>query len=198
MNFQWESRQWDSLILGMTLIDRRLQVHECSLIQGHNTLTLDGEIALPDAQTQWWRGDFNGNVAAKIENLTELSALLLPEFQFAAGRAKIEGSVRGHAEKFQGHLDVEGRALRWHDAPIEELNATLRINGNELQIAHFNIFNGDDSVRGNGVVNILGPTQYWGTLHASVADLGAYEAILQKPIVPEPLAGGAVDRKSVV
>ena len=192
VNFQWESRQWDSLILGMTLIDRRLQVHECSLHQGHNELTLDGEIALPDAQTQWWRGDFNGNVAAKIENLTELSALLLPEFQFAAGRAHIEGSVRGHAEKFQGHLDVVGRALRWHDAPIEELNATLRIDGNELQVAHFNIFNGDDSVRGHGVVNILGPTQYWGTLRASVADLDRYEAILQKPIVPEPLAGGAV------
>ena len=33
-NFQWESRQWDSLILGVTLIDRRLQVHECTLHQG--------------------------------------------------------------------------------------------------------------------------------------------------------------------
>ena len=192
VNFQWESRQWDSLVLGMTLIDRRLQVHECSLHQGHNELTLDGEIVLPDAQIQWWQGDFNCNVAATIENLTELSALLLPEFQFAAGRANIEGSVRGHAEKFQGHLDIEGRKLRWHDAPIEELNATLRINDNELQVAHFNIFNGDDYVRGNGVVNILGPTQYWGTLRASVSDLGDYDAILQKPIVPEPLAGGAL------
>ncbi len=191
-NFQWESRQWDSLILGVTLIDRRLQVHECALHQGHNALTLDGEITLPEPGTQWWQGDFNCNVAAKIENLTELSALLLPEFKFAAGRGSIEGSVRGHAEKFQGHLVIEGSKLRWQDAPIEDFNAALRINGNELQVAHFNIFNGDDYVRGNGVVNILGPTQYWGTLRASVADLGDYAAILQKPIVPEPLAGGAL------
>ena len=191
-NFQWESRQWDSLILGVTLIDRRLQVHECALHQGHNELTLDGEITLPEPGTQWWQGDFNCNIAAKIENLTELSALLLPEFTYTAGRGSIEGSVRGHAEKFQGHLVIEGSRLRWRDAPIEALNAALRINGNELQVAHFNIFTGDDYVRGNGVVNILGPTQYWGTLRASVADLGDYAAILQRPIVPEPLAGGAL------
>ena len=191
-NFQWESRQWDSLILGLTLIDRRLQVHDCALHQGHNALTLDGEVTLPEPGTQWWQGDFQGNVSAKIENLTELSALLLPEFKYAAGRGSIEGTVRGHAEKFQGHLVVEGSRLRWRDAPIEELNAALRINGNELQVAHLNIFNDDDYVRGNGVVNILGPTQYWGTLRASVADLADYAALLQRPVVPEPLAGGAL------
>ena len=41
-------------------------------------------------------------------------------------------------------------------------------------------------------MNILGPTQYWCILNASVQDLATYSAILQKPIVPEPLAGGAV------
>ena len=191
-NFQWESRQWDSLVLGLMLIDRRLQVHECALLQGHNALTLDGEMTLPEPGREWWQGDFNANISAKIENMTELSALLLPEFTYAAGRGTIEGAVRGHGEKFQGHLVIEGSKLRWRDAPIEQLNAALRINGNELQVAHLNVFNGDDYVRGNGVVNILGPTQYWGTLRASVADLDTYAAILQKPIVPEPLAGGAL------
>ena len=191
-SFQWESRQWDSLVLGLTLIDRRLQVHECVLHQGHNELTLDGDVSLPEPGRDWWQGDFNANILAKIENLTELSALLLPEFTYAAGHGTIEGSVRGHAEKFQGHLVIEGSKLRWRDAPIEHLNAALKINGNELQVAHFNMFNGDDYVRGNGVVNILGPMQYWGTLRASVADLEDYAAILKKPIVPEPLAGGAL------
>lgn len=191
-SFQWETRQWDSLVLGVTLIDNHLQVHECVLHQGHNELVLDGNTMLPEPGHDWWQGDFDANISAKIENLTELSALLLPEFTYAAGRGTIEGAVRGHAEKFQGHLVVEGSQLRWRDAPIEQLNAALRINGNELQVAHFNVFNGDDYVRGNGVVNILGPTQYWGTLRASVADLEDYAAILKKPIVPEPLAGGAL------
>jgi hypothetical protein len=39
-NFQWESRQWDSLVLGAELVDRRLQVHDFVLEQGHNRLTL--------------------------------------------------------------------------------------------------------------------------------------------------------------
>ena len=190
-DFQWESRQWDSLVGGVTLIDRRLEVHDCALQQGDNSLTLDGALTLPSGEQQWWQGDFNCEFAAKIDNLTELSALLLPESTFAAGRGSIEGSVRGHAEKFQGHLVVDASKLVWRDAPIEELHATLKIAGNELQVAHFNAFNGGDYVRGSGVVNILGPTQYWGTLHGSVGELGKYAAILQKPILPEPLAGGA-------
>jgi hypothetical protein len=191
-NFQWESRQWDLLVLGADLIERRLQVHDFVLDQGHNRLSLNGEITLPQGQQRWWQSDFNCNIAAGIDNLTELSALLLPEFKYAAGRVNIEGVVHGHAEKFNGHLVLDGAKLLWQDAPIEELHATLRLKDNELQVASFNIFNGDDYVRGQGVVNILGPTQYWGMLRASVDDLGKYAAILQKPIVPEPLAGGAL------
>ena len=67
-NFQWESRQWDSLVLGGTLIDRRLQVHECVLHQGHNALTVDGEMTQPEPGREWWQGDFNANISAKIEN----------------------------------------------------------------------------------------------------------------------------------
>jgi hypothetical protein len=139
---------------------------------------------LPQAEQHWWQSDFNCNVAARIDNLTELSALLLPEFTYAAGRVNIEGVVHGHAEKFNGHLVLDGAKLVWRDAPIEELHATLRLKDNELQVANFNIFSGDDYVRGQGVVNILGPTQYWGMLRASVDDLGKYAAILQRPIVP--------------
>ena len=191
-NFQWESRQWNSLVLGAELVERRLRIHDLVLDQGHNRLTLKGEITLPQPEQHWWQSDFNCTLAARIDNLTELSALLLPEFTYAAGRVTIEGVVHGHAEKFNGHLVLDGSKLVWRDAPIEELHATLRLKDNDLQVANFNIFNGEDYVRGQGVVNILGPTQYWGMLRASVDDLGRYAAILQRPIVPEPLAGGAL------
>jgi hypothetical protein len=190
-NFQWESRQWDSLVLGAELIERRLQVHDFELHQGSNHLTVSGDLTLPPPERQWWQSDFQWNISAKIDNLTELSALLLPEFKFAAGKVIAEGSVRGHAEKFQGQLVVDGSNLQWRNAPIDELHATLKLSGNELQVSNFNLFNEGDSVRGQGVVNILGPTQYWGMLRGSVDELGKYAALLQKPIVPEPLAGGA-------
>lgn len=191
-NFQWESRQWDSLVLGAELIERRLQVHEFALHQGHNELRLSGELTLPEAGRKWWQGDFHCSVLAKIENLTELSALMLPEFTYAAGRVNIDGEVRGRGEKFEGKLDVNGRGLQWRNAPIDELHATLRLHDNELNISHFTLFNDVDSVRGSGVVNILGPTQYWGTLRASVEDLAKYSGILRAPIVPESPGGGAV------
>ncbi|MDB6153606.1 MAG: hypothetical protein JWL90_2059 [Chthoniobacteraceae bacterium] len=191
-NFQWESRQWDSLALGASLMDKRMQVSKLDLIQGHNRLNLSGEMALPLPGVKWWQSEFTCNVAATIENLTELSALLLPEFQYAAGKANIDGSIRGRNEQFNGQLIVSGSKLTWHNAPIENLHAALKLSGNECQISNVELFNNGDYVRGRGVVNILGDLRYSGDLRASIEDLATYAAILQKPIVPEPLAGGAI------
>ena len=117
---------------------------------------------------------------------------MLPEFQYAAGKANIDGSIRGKDQQFHGQLIVSGSDLKWHNAPIEELHAGVKLNGNEFQITNVSLFNNGDYLRGHGVVNIIGDKQYWGEFHASIEDLAKYAAILQKPIVPEPLAGGAV------
>jgi hypothetical protein len=191
-NFQWDSRQWDSLILGATLLNGRVQVPELALTQGHNKLNLSGEMPLPTPGVEWWQSEFDLNIAAKIDNLTELSALMLPEFQYAAGKANIDGSVRGKDQQFHGQLIVSGSDLKWHNAPIEELQAGVKLNGNEFQITNVSMFNKGDYLRGHGVVNIIGDKQYWGEFHASIEDLAKYAAILQKPVLPEALAGGAV------
>ncbi len=190
-NFQWESRQWDSLNVGATLMDRQIEVPELELRQGHNQLRLSGHLTLPAPKMEWWQSDFDVNLSASIGNLTELSALMLPQFTYAAGRMSIDGAIRGHEQQFHGAVIVSGSGITWHNAPIEDLRAAIRLNGNELQIANLDLINKDDFLRGRGVINILGPKQYWGELRASVADLATYSAILQKPIVPEPLAGGA-------
>ncbi|MEP6671777.1 MAG: translocation/assembly module TamB domain-containing protein [Chthoniobacter sp.] len=191
-NFQWDSRQWDSLVLGATLMNGRVQVPELALAQGHNRLNLTGEMPLPEPGMAWWQTEFELNIAAKIDNLTELSALMLPDFQYAAGKVNIDGSIRGKDQQFHGQLIVSGTDLKWHNAPIEELHAGVKLNGNEFQITNVSLFNNGDYLRGHGVVNIIGDKQYWGEFHASIEDLAKYAALLQKPIVPEPLAGGAV------
>ncbi len=191
-NFQWDSRQWDSLVLGATLMNGRVQVPELAFAQGHNRLNLSGDMPLPQSGVEWWQAEFDLNIAAKIDNLTELSALMLPEFQYAAGKANIDGSIRGKDQQFHGQLIVSGSDLQWHNAPIEEMHASVKLNGNEFQITNVSLFNNGDYLRGHGVVNIIGDKQYWGEFHASIEDLAKYAAILQKPIVPEPLAGGAV------
>jgi hypothetical protein len=191
-HFQWESRQWDSLVLGATLLDRRVQIPQFELRQGQNELSLSGEFALPRGDTHWWQREFAMNVSGKVGNLTELSALLLPDFQYAAGKATIDGSIRGREQKFEGQLIVSGSDITWRKAPIQELHAAIKLSGNELQLANFDLINREDYVHGRGVINIVGPKQYWGELRASVQDLAVYSSVLQKPLVPEPLAGGAM------
>jgi hypothetical protein len=192
VNFQWETRQWDSLALGVVIMDRRLQVPQLNLRQGKNELRLNGELTLPGPDEKWWQGDFSANVDAKIENLTELSALLLPEFKYAAGQAQIEGSVRGRGEEFNGQLLVSGSRLTWRNAPIETLHAAVKLNGKEVQIANVELINRDDYLRGRGLVKLTSPPVYWGELRLAVDDLANYAAFFQKPVLPEPLAGGAI------
>ena len=192
VNFQWETRQWDSLTLGLTLMDRRLNVLQLDLRQGKNELHLSGELALPEAGKQWWQGEFNTTVDARIENLTDLSALLLPEFKYAAGQASIEGSIRGRAEEFNGQLLVSGSKITWRNAPIDTLHAAVKLNGKEVQVANVELVNGEDYLRGRGLVQFSNPPVYWGELRLVVEDLKTYAAFLQKPVLPEPLAGGAV------
>ena len=191
VNFQWESRQWDSLTLGATLLDRRVQIPELELHQGHNELSLSGDVAVPNGRRPWWQSDFNFKIAARIENLTELSALLLPDFRYAAGRMRIDGSGGSKDQQYFGALIVSGSDLTWRSAPIQELRAALRLAGKELQVANLDLLNKDDYLLGQGVINLEDGHLYRGELRASVEDLATYAAILQQPLVPASLAGGA-------
>ena len=192
-NFQWETRQWDSLVLGVKLRDGHIEIPEFALTQGRNRVAFSGEMAWPVPGVAWWQSEFALTIKeGQLDDLTALSALLMPEFRFAAGRATVRGSVRGKEQRFDGQLVISGTQLRWRNAPIEKLDASVILNGNEYQISNVSVRNGADYLSGSGVVNIVGDKQYWGELHASVQDLAKYAAILQQPIVPEPLAGGAI------
>lgn len=173
-DFQWGGRRWNSLTLGATVSNRRVQIPELRLKQQSNQLRLSGEMALPGAGTEWWRSDFNFDVVARIENLTELSALLGAKFENTAGRISIDGSVRGRNQSFTGQLAVSGSELSYGAAPLDHLQAEVKLNANEIQVANLEFVHGADTLKGQGVVNIFGEKRYWGELTASVADLAPY------------------------
>lgn len=189
--FRLGKRQWDSLIAGATMVDRHVQIRELQLKQAHNALNLKGEMSLPAPGAEWWQSDFAFDLAAKIDNLTELSALLGPGFEYTAGKITIDGSIKCAHQSFDGALAVSGSNLSYRGAPLDTLRASIKLAGNELQVASLEFSGKNDFLRGKGVVNILGPDKrYWGELKASLSDLSRYSALLQKPIVPEPPAGG--------
>ena len=178
-NFQWESRQWDALVLGATLLDHHIQVPEFSLRQGHNQLVLNGDMQWPGGDTSWWKADFGVNLTAKIDNLTELSALVLPEFKYAAGGLTVDGAIRSQAGVLGGALIVSGAHLTWRNAPIDELHAAVKLQGSEVQVLNVELAQGGDLLRGRGAVSVGENWTYRGELHGAVRDLSQYEALWQ-------------------
>jgi len=189
-DFRWGARRWNSLVAGATYIDQRLQHLDFELRQAHNSLALNGQMNVPQNWKEWWKTEFSFTVAAKIDNLTELSALLGPGFGDTFGKLTVDGSVSGEDASFNGELIVSGSHLSFRKAPLDELQAAIKLQGNEIQVTNAEFTHGDDFVRAHGVVNILGAKRYWGEVKASVADLSLYAAFLQPPIAPEAFGGG--------
>ena len=193
---QWESRQWDALTLGLSIVDQRLGVPECKLKQGANELSLSGTLAMPQAGAKWWELPFDLKVNASIRNLTELSALLLPEFTYTAGELSLRGTVSGSGAKpgasasYDGQIIVNGTGLKYRTAPLEQLTGALVFKGREIQIFNVQFENDDDYLRANGVVSLDGGG-FDGRVRLSVGDLKAYGALLGPPVFPAPIAGSA-------
>ncbi len=184
-DFRWGTRKWNSLVLGATLVNHRLMIPEFQLQQAHNSLSLKGEMPVPNDRPDWWQDDFNFNIDAKIGNLAELAALLPRGFSPMSGKATIDGAVSGKKLSFNGQLTVTGAELSYGAVPIDKLHAELKLNGNEVQLTSAEFIHGGDFLRGHGVVNILGEKRYWGEMKASIADLSLYSALM-----PWALQGG--------
>ncbi|MEI6351774.1 MAG: hypothetical protein WCP06_11795 [Verrucomicrobiota bacterium] len=191
-DFLWGKRQWNSLIMGATIVDRHIQIPELELQQAHNALKVKGELTLPEDDSPWWLSDFNFDVAGRINNLTELSTLFGPHFANTSGVVSVDGSIHGAKKIFSGQLLVHGSTIKYRGAPIDVLNAGIKLDGNEFQVVNLELVHGADYVRGKGAINILGERRYSGELRASVADLAEYAALFEKPVAPAPLAGGLV------
>jgi hypothetical protein len=189
-NFRWGDRRWNSLVAGATYVDHRLQHLDFELTQAHNSLMIKGDMSVPNNWKEWWKTDFNFDVAAQIDNLTELSALLGPEFGDIFGKLTVDGSVSGENASFNGQLIVSGSNLSFRKAPLDKLEAAIKLDGNEIQVTNAEFTHGDDYLRAQGVVNILGAKSYSGEVKASIADLSLYSSFLQPPIAPQAFGGG--------
>ena len=194
-SFQWESRQWDSLVLGLSLLDQRLNIPELRLRQGQNQLTLKGSMALPQPNANWWDQQFDFKVDADIRNLTDLSALVLPDFKYAAGQLFVRGSISStgiqdnQPASFEGQLIASGNGLQWRTAPIDTLHAALLFHGSELQVITAQCLHDDDFLRGTGKISLIDGS-YSGEWRLSARDLAAYKSVLTPYFLPAPLGGG--------
>jgi hypothetical protein len=190
-NFQWESRQWNHLVLGGTFVNGRLTIPELNLKQGNNLLSATGEVALSEGIARFWQNDFSLNVTARIDDLTQLSALLLPEFKYAAGKLTADGAIRNKAGTMSGTLILAGTRIIWRRAPIEQFHAAFKLDGKQVLVSYLEALNGRDYLRGRGSFTLGANPDYSGELHLDVAELSRYADLLTPPLSPFPLKGSA-------
>ncbi len=189
-DFQWGKRKWNSLLLGATIFNGKVDLPELVLHQSENSLKLKGDLLLPQHGVPWWESQFAFDVDARINDLGTLSSLLGPRFSDTAGKMNVVGAIRGRDRQFHGQLMLSGSGITYRGAPLEVVNAGVKLEGNDIQIINLEIANGRDFVRGKGGINIYGEKRYWGELKASIAQLDPYRPLLQKPVTPVPLSGG--------
>jgi hypothetical protein len=190
-NFQWESRQWNHLILGGTFVNGRLTIPELNLKQENNLLSATGEVSLAEGVAKFWKNDFSLNVTARIDDLTQLSALLLPEFKYAAGKLTADGAIRNKAGLMSGTLILTGNRIVWRRAPIEQFHAAFKLDGKKVLVSYLEALNGRDQLRGKGSFTLGSEPDYAGELHLDVAELSRYADLLTPPLSPFPLRGSA-------
>lgn len=190
-NFQWESRQWNHLVLGGTFVNGRLTIPELNLKQENNLLSATGEAALSEGIMRFWQNDFSLNVTARLDNLTQLSALLLPEFKYAAGKLTADGAIRNKAGTMSGTLILAGTGIIWRRAPIEQFHAAFKLDGKQVLVSYLEALNGRDYLRGRGSFTLDANPDYSGELHLDVAELSRYADLLTPPLSPFPLKGSA-------
>ena len=75
-DFSWGKRRWNSLVVGATMVDRRIQIPEFKLVQAHNELNAKGESTLPNPGVRWWQSDFSFDIAARINKFVWIEELI--------------------------------------------------------------------------------------------------------------------------
>jgi hypothetical protein len=175
----WRERTAEAIMLGAALYNRKIALQQLYIRQKSNQFTLSGEAALPANSSEWLRPDFRGNISASINQLGEFLALFGANPADFAGKISVQGSMDTHGRNFGGHLGIEGASLTFFKHDIDSLNAKVNLNPSELEIERFDLARKNDSLSGEGKIDVSAEHNYLGTLDAWTDDLRDYVSTLR-------------------
>jgi hypothetical protein len=170
----WRERTAEALMLGAALYNRKIEVQQLYIRQKSNQFTLNGEAALPANSAEWLRPDFRGNISASINQLGEFLALFGADPTDFAGKTSIEGSMDTHGRNFGGNLAIEGASLTFFKHDIDSFSAKVNLKPSELEIEQFNLARKNDSLSGEGKIDLSPQHNYSAKLDAWTDDLRDY------------------------
>src|SRR6478735_6060116 len=175
----WRDRTAEALMLGAALYNRKIQLQELYIRQKSNQFTLSGDAELPATPAEWLRPDFRGNISASINQLGEFLALFGANSADFAGKISIQGSMNTHARDFGGSLAIEGASLTFFKHDIDSFSAKVSLKPSELEIERFDLGRKNDSLSGEGKIDLSPQHKYSGTVDAWTNDLRDYVSTLR-------------------
>lgn len=170
----WRDRTAEAIMLGAALYNRKIDLQQLYIRQKSNQFTLSGEAALPANSAEWLRPDFRGNISASINQLGDFLALFGANPTDFAGKISVEGSMDTRGRKFGGHLAIQGASLTFFNNAVDSLGAKLNLKASELEIEELDLTRKNDSLSGQGNIDLSPEHDYSGTLNARTDDLRDY------------------------
>src|SRR5215475_11158436 len=183
----WRERTAEALMLGAALYNRKIELQQLYIRQKSNQFTLSGEAALPATSSEWLRPDFRGNISASINQLGEFLALFGTNPADFAGKISIQGSMDTHARNFGGNLAIEGASLTFFKHDIDSFSAKVSLKPSEFEIERFDLGRKNDSLSGEGQIDLSPEHKYSGKLDAWADDVRDYVSTV--PRSPRQKAG---------
>ena len=186
----WRDRTADTVMLGVSLYNRQVQIEQLYIKQRHNELTLTGEAALPQRVADWLKPDFRGDISASINDLGDFARLFGATPSDFAGKIAVNGSLNAREKKLGGQLTFSGASLLLFRTPIESLNIKLGLKQSRLELTQFDFRHQKDSFAAQATIDLAGEHAYSGTLTTSIGEARDYAGLIPDALAAFRLAGG--------
>ena len=189
-DFAWRARRADSIMIGATYYNRRLEVDQLYVRQRENELTVNGELLWPKELKSWAQLPFRGQLNASIPDLDGFAQL----FGATTGDFPAPWRLRANSSgrpRSLGATDLAGTGSKVSGVALNSLGASVRLRGREATLENLEARRAEDFLWAQGTVELTAGHRFSGRLTGAISDLGAYAPLLPAAWRWEKIGGGA-------
>ncbi len=190
-DFAWRARRAESVMLGATYYDRRLEVDQLYVRQRENELTVNGELLWPKGRRSWVQLPFRGQINATIPDLNGFAQLFGATTGDFSGALTARGEVDLVDPQTSGRLAWNGQGVSFRGVALESLGASLRLRGREVTLENLEARHAEDFLRAEGTIELTAAHRFSGRLTGAIGDLGVYAPLLPAAWRSGKIGGGA-------
>jgi hypothetical protein len=190
-DFAWRARRADSVMLGATYYDRRLELDQLYVRQRENELTVNGELLWPRKLKSWVQLPFRGQLNATLPDLNGFAQF------FGATTGDFSGALTAKGEfdlvdrDASGRLECHGQGVKFRGVALDSLGASLRLHGGEATLENLEARHAEDFLRAQGTIELSAGHRFSGRLTGAISDLAAYAPLLTAAWRSGKIGGGA-------